>query len=240
MIMKRIYILFAFIAVLFAAGEIGARPRFASKRNMEVSAGYSRAATSYMSGVAESSNILDGFYLDLTYGWNFLEGKAGILALEPGLRFSYMEDVKAEDNRAILTKDALKESYIDIPVLVKYSYKFYYFTVSAFAGPDFSVGLSSTSWTCRDKYMFKYRNYTGIEEFKGVRPTESVNINMLPDYSRFDIKCRFGLSLVFMDRFSLKAACNIGLLNRSKAVKTNMLNPLIKTNVFDVGLGFRF
>lgn len=239
--MRKLYMLLAMVAIFFMAPQMNAQSRkFTSKRNMEVSAGYSNLSTSSAIGASALASNLHGFYVSYAYDYSLLKEGWGRLALVPGLRFTYAEDVEAEKNWAVLEKTALKESYLEVPIHVKYSYKFNYMALSAFVGPEFSVGLSSTSYLFSDKYMFKYYNYSGTEVFKGATPTETVVPNNVSDYSRYDVKCTFGVGSVFMDRFTLKVSYSLGLLNRYKGEPV-LGNKLIrKTNVLNVGLGYRF
>ena len=164
--MKKLYILLLTFAALVFAGQVNAKPGMKSNRNMEISAGYSNMTTSGNYNVAEKYN-LDGFYVGFAYDWKFAKKSWGVWALSPGIKFSYLEDANALDEFALLWKDSLKESYLDIPVYLKYSYKFNYLTLSAFVGPEFSLGMTSDSFKFREKYMIAYDNYTGDQEFKG-------------------------------------------------------------------------
>lgn len=237
--MNKLYTILISAAALLMATGVSAMPRFGAKRAMEVSAGYSYNLTSHEVGGIEGLNRLQGAYVSFTYDFDLLKEKWGSLQLEPGVKLSYVLESDAEDNFAILTKHALKESYLDVPVNVKYSYKLNYVTVSAFAGPVFSLGLTSTTWDCYEKYMVKTFNYSGKQEIKGARPSEIVT-NAISDYSRFDLKFGFGLGFTFMDRASLRLSYNLGLLNRYNGENTTDLTVSRHTNVFNVGLGYRF
>ena len=70
-----------------------------------------------------------------------------------------------------------------------------------FVGPEFSLGLTSSSFKFREKYMIEYDNYTGEQEFKGAKPEEELVPNMPPSYGRYDLKGAMGLGFAFMDRF---------------------------------------
>lgn len=237
--MKKLYILLlAFVALVFA-GQANAKPGMKSNRNMEISAGYINMTTSGNYNVAEKYN-LDGFYVGFAYDWKFAMKSWGVWALSPGIKFSYLEDANALDEFALLWKDSLKESYLDIPVYLKYSYKFNYLTLSAFVGPEFSLGMTSDSFKFREKYMIAYDNYTGDQEFKGAKPDEELVPNRLPSYSRYDLKVAVGLGFTFMDRFSLNVGYHIGVLNRYTAQQAAESAITRKTNVFELGLGYRF
>lgn len=235
--MKKLYILLLAFVALFFAGQANAKPGMKSNRNMEISAGYSNMATSSNYVVAEKYN-LDGFYVGFAYDWKFAKKSWGTWALCPGIKLSYLEDANAKDEFVLLWKDALKESYLDVPVYLKYSYRFNYLTLSAFVGPQFSLGMTSDSYKFREKYMIAYDNYTCEQEFKGAKPEEELIPNRLPSYSRYDLKVAVGLGFTFMDRFSLNVAYNIGMLNRYNGEQSATV--IRKTNVFDLGLAYRF
>ena len=237
--MRKIYAILITVSALFIASGLSAQTRFGSKRQMEVSAGYSNIVTSDKSeGVAFKSD-LKGAYVGFSYDFNLLKAQWGLLSLEPGARLSYAIESNPVAEFELLEKDALKESYLDIPLNVKYSYKLNYITVSAFVGPAFSLGITSTSLHCYDKYMYKTWNYKGVQEMKGAE-SEDTEYKGISDYSRYDVKLGLGLGFTFMDRFSFKAAYNFGLLNRYNGLQVLGSKISRHTNVFNIGLGYRF
>lgn len=239
LIMRKFYTILVAVSALFVSAGLSAQTKFASKRQMEVSVGYINPVTTHSSQGVEFKNQLHGAYVGFAYDFNLLKGDWGLLSLEPGARLSYAVDAEMESHFQVMEKEALKESYLDIPVNVKYSYKLNYITVSAFAGPMFTMGLTSTSLFCYDKHMLKANNYKGVQEVTGAKQ-ESVEYEGVADYSRYDVKFGLGLGFTFIDRFSLKAGYNFGILNRYNGSQVADLKVSRHTNVFNIGLGYRF
>ena len=79
--MKKFYLILAAAAMFLA---VDANAQFG------VGVGYNHGTTTTRMGDESDSDGLDGFYLEATYDWNFLDRGWGSLALQPGVRFSYM------------------------------------------------------------------------------------------------------------------------------------------------------
>lgn len=225
--MKKIYFVLVCAAAMLFTVDANAQ--------LGVGAGYNLG--SFISNFDDASDNLNGFYLEGTYDWNFIDKSWGIFALQPGVRFSYMGNSEAEKEGGIKTKASVNETYIDIPVNLKYSYDFGSFKVSAFAGPDFSMGLTSTYKIVTkiddEKAKVVSHNYSGKLVYKGGGESDSMD-GGTTDYSRFDIKFGIGAGVTFMDNLHVKLGYNFGLMNRVKNVEDT------KTNVFYVGLGIMF
>lgn len=239
LIMRKFYTILVAVSALFMVSGLSAQTRFGSKRQMEVSAGYTNIATSNCGGDVVTKSGLHGAYVGFAYDFDLLQEKWGRLSLEPGARLSYAVDSEMESRYQVLDKEALKESYLDIPVNLKYSYRLNYITVSAYAGPMFSLGMTSTSLYCYDKHMLKANNYTGAQEFTGAHQ-DNVEYQGISGYSRYDLKFGLGLGFTFIDRFALKAVYNFGLLNRYNGTQATETKISRHTNVFNIGLGYRF
>jgi hypothetical protein len=88
--------------------------------------------------------------------------------------------------------------------------------------------------------MIEYDNYTGEQEFKGAKPEEELVPNMIPSYGRYDLKVAMDLGFTFMERFLLNIGYNLGMLNRYNGVQNAETSIRRKTDVFEIGLGYRF
>lgn len=209
--MKRFYLIIA-AAVMFFAVEANAQ--------IGVGVGYNMLNNIQKALDEDESGALNGFYVEATYDVNFLEKSWGELGLQPGLRFSYAGDHEAEEALGVKAKASKNETYLDVPVLVKYSYDLDAVKLSAFAGPVLSCGLSSVAKVSVDGNTTKASNYGD----------ESV-------YGRFDVKLGLGIGAAFMDKFNAKLGYYVGLLNRYTG---NLDDLSFRTGVFYVGVGINF
>lgn len=245
--MKRLLTVFAiaFAAMAFAVG---------AKAQISVGAGYG-LATHVMKNLGSDGAVmndededLNGFYINVSYNLDLLSGNWGMLSLQPGVTYSYYGASDSEHDEVLgvnaYEKASSNEHYLDIPVNARYSYDILPGTlkVSAFAGPVFSFGLSSTgvlrmetgdNWT-----KITTNNYTGTITTKGNMGGVSVDKTEKGDgtgYGMFDLKFGLGLAVTAFDKIDLKFAYNIGLLDRMKAEKVRL-----NTNVFTVGVAWNF
>ena len=233
--MKKIYFILAAAAMLLAVD---------ANAQLQVGAGYNHGTTTERIADEDDSEDLDGFYLEATYDFNFLEKGWGTLALQPGVRFTYLGEADSDIEYGYKAKSAFNETYLDIPVHVKYSYDLGAVKLSAFAGPVFSMGLSSVAQTSISgegvDYFVKYHNYSGKTITKG-ESLSSVNPDGMTDYGRFDIKLGLGVGATFMEKFNVKVGYNIGMLNRytgEQVLKDHKFKR--HTGVFYAGIGFNF
>lgn len=233
--MKKIYFILAAAAMLLAVD---------ANAQLQVGAGYNHGTTTERIADEDDSEDLDGFYIEATYDLNFLEKGWGTLALQPGVRFTYLGEADSDIEYGYKAKSAFNETYLDIPVHVKYSYDLGAVKLSAFAGPVFSMGLSSVAQTSISgegvDYFVKYHNYSGKTITKG-ESLSSVNPDGMTDYGRFDIKLGLGVGATFMEKFNVKVGYNIGMLNRytgEQVLKDHKFKR--HTGVFYAGIGFNF
>ena len=209
--MKKVYLIIA-AAVMFFAVE--------AKAQICIGVGYNMLNNVQKALDEDDDDTLNGFYVEATYDINFLERNWGELCLQPGLRFSYAGDHESEEALGVKAKASKNETYLDVPVLVKYSYDLDAVKLSAFAGPVLSCGLSSVAKVSVDDNTTKASNYGD----------ESV-------YGRFDVKIGLGIGAAFMEKFNAKIGYNVGLLNRY----TGTIDDLsLRTGVFYVGVGINF
>ena len=233
--MKKIYFILAAAAMLLAVD---------ANAQLQVGAGYNHSTTTERIADEDDSEDLDGFYIEATYDLNFLEKGWGTLALQPGVRFTYLGEADSDIEYGYKAKSAFNETYLDIPVHVKYSYDLGAVKLSAFAGPVFSMGLSSVAQTSISgegvDYFVKYHNYSGKTIAKG-EGSSSANPDGMTDYGRFDIKLGLGVGATFMEKFNVKVGYNIGMLNRytgEQVLKDHKFKR--HTGVFYAGIGFSF
>lgn len=215
---------------------------------LSVGAGYNLGTTTLSLQGDSESDELNGFYLEAVYDWDFLDAGWGMLGIQPGVRFSYMGESDVEEEGGLRAVASLNETYLDIPVNVRYSYFLGSVRLSAFVGPVFSLGLSSAFKTKLSgsligqdvDYMVKYHNYTGTTVTKG-EGSSSADVAGYPDYGRFDIKLGLGVGATFMERFNVKLGYNFGLLNRYKGEQVEGYGKVkMHTGVFYIGLGYNF
>lgn len=233
--MKKIYFVLAAVAMFFAV-EANAQ--------ITVGAGYNHGVMTGREDNVTESEGFDGFYIEATYDWNFLDRNWGMLAIQPGVRFSYMGDAESEKEMGIKAKSSFNETYLDVPVLVKYSYPLGKVKLSAFAGPVFSLGLTSTTKASVTgegmDYMTKVNMYSGKMVVKGGGESSSMESETSTDYGRFDLKLGLGIGATLSDRFNVKLGYNFGLLNRYTGEKVEGYRHSIHTGIFYVGVGYSF
>lgn len=234
--MKKIYFIIAAVAMFLAVD---------ANAQLQVGAGYNHGTTTERIADEDDSEDLDGFYLEVTYDLNFLEKGWGTLALQPGVRFTYLGEADSDIEFGYKAKSAFNETYLDIPVHVKYSYDLGTVKVSAFAGPVFSMGLTSVAKRSISgegmNYVAKYHNYSGETVTKGEGSSSSVNPDGLTGYGRFDIKLGLGVGATFMEKFNVKVGYNIGMLNRYTGEQISKDHKYkTHTGVFYLGVGFNF
>ena len=209
--MKNVYLIIA-AAIMFFAVEANAQ--------IGVGVGYNMLNNVQKALDEDESGALNGFYVEATYDINFLERSRGELDLQPGLRFSYAGDHESEEALGVKVKASENETYLDIPVLVKYSYDLDAVKLSAFAGPVLSCGLSSVA-----------------KVSVGDNTTKASNYGDKSVYGRFDVKIGLGIGAAFMEKFNAKIGYNVGLLNRYTG---NLDDLSFRTGVFYVGVGINF
>lgn len=233
--MKKIYIIMISVVAMMLSIDTFAQ--------VSVGAGYNLGTMTTRVDSERDSESYGGFYLEGTYDLNFLERHWGRLALQPGVRLSYMGESENDEVLGITTKSSFNETYFDIPVMVKYSYDFPNVSLFGYAGPVFSFGMTSTS-KLKVKgdnvdYVWKYYNYSGKTVTKGDGATTNSGQG-LTDYGSFDTKLGLGLGATFMEKVNVKVGYNIGLLNRYTGDQIEGHKLAYRSGVFYVGLGYNF
>ena len=229
--MKKIYFALIAFAAFFMTVDAAAQ--------VSVGAGYNHNVMIDNLYGERDTEGMDGFYLEATYDWDFLDRQWGILGFQPGLRFSYAGNSESEEMMGLKTRATFNETYFDVPLNVKYSYPIGRLKLSAFAGPVLSFGLtSSTKASVKGDgvdYSSRLNMYTGKFNEKGETGSGlgSATDSWASNYSRFDVKLGVGVGVSFADRLSLKLGYNIGLANRY----TGEADYYIRTGVFYLGLG---
>ena len=210
-IMKKIYFILA-AAALFLAVDANAQ--------LGVGIGYNLLNTQTI-GDESDDESLNGFYIEATYDFNFLEKNWGSLGLQPGVRYTFGGETESDEVLGITTRASLAEHYLDVPVNVKYAYDAIpsKLDVYAFAGPVFSLGLSSALSASVNEEIVKTNNYKDT------------------DYGRFDIKFGIGAGVTVVEKLNVKLGYNIGMLNRYTGEQVKYKT---HTGVFYLGVGFNF
>lgn len=210
--MKKIYFILTVAAAMLFAAEASAQ--------IGLGLGYNLFNSMQREDGQKYGNELNGLYVEATYDFYFLEKLWGNLGVQPGLRFSYAGSQDSAEMLGVLTKSSWAETYLDIPVFVKYSQEFSNLGFFAFAGPVFSCGLTSNSKTSVNDVSTKINVYEGD-----------------PEYSRFDLKLGVGVGVTGLDNFNVKVGYNFGMLNRYTGSVRDLS---YRTGVFYVGVGYAF
>lgn len=224
--MKKFYFILA-AAAMFLAVDANAQ--------LGVGIGYNHLNNATRMADEKDNEGLDGFYVEATYDWNFLDKGWGSLGLQPGLRYTFAGESDSEDGGRV----SLAEHYLDVPVNVKYSYDLGSVKLSAFAGPVFSLGLASSIRASVGELVTKTSRYTGATIVKGNGDSIKTDGNGT-DYGRFDIKFGVGVGATFLENLNVKLGYNFGMLNRYTGPKSDNIKSSMHTGVFYVGVGFNF
>jgi hypothetical protein len=214
--MKKIYFIIA-AAVMFLAVDASAQ--------IGVGLGYNLLTTTATMADESEDDSLNGFYLEATYDFNFLNKNWGSLGLQPGVRYTFAGESDSDEVAGVKAKESLTEHYLDVPVNVKYSYEIIPTTLKAyaFAGPVFSLGLASNLKAGAGDTSVKTNNYKDTE------------------YGRFDIKFGLGAGVTLAEKLNVKLGYNIGMLNRYTGEQISKdYKYKTHTGVFYIGVGFNF
>ena len=214
--MKKIYFIIAAAALFFAVD---------ANAQIGVGLGYNLLTTTATMADESEDDSLNGFYLEATYDFNFLEKGWGSLGLQPGLRYTFAGESDSDEVAGIKTKASFAEHYLDVPVNVKYAYDVIpaKMKVYAFAGPVFSLGLASNLKAGAGDTSVKTNNYKDTE------------------YGRFDIKFGLGAGVTLAEKLNVKLGYNIGMLNRYTGEQISKdYKYKTHTGVFYLGVGFNF
>ena len=214
--MKKIYFIIAAAALFFAVD---------ANAQIGVGLGYNLLTTTTTMADESEDDSLNGFYLEATYDFNFLNKNWGSLGLQPGLRYTFAGESDSDEVAGIKTKASFAEHYLDFPVNVKYAYDVIAakMKVYAFAGPVFSLGLASNLKAGAGDTSVKTNNYKDTE------------------YGRFDIKFGLGAGVTLAEKLNVKLGYNIGMLNRYTGEQISKDHKYkTHTGVFYLGVGFNF
>jgi hypothetical protein len=214
--MKKIYFIIA-AAAMFLAVDASAQ--------IGVGLGYNLLTTTATMADESEDDSLNGFYLEATYDFNFLNKNWGSLGLQPGVRYTFAGESDSDEVAGVKAKESFTEHYLDVPVNVKYSYEIIPTTLKAyaFAGPVFSLGLASNLKAGAGDTSVKTNNYKDTE------------------YGRFDIKFGLGAGVTLAEKLNVKLGYNIGMLNRYTGEQISKdYKYKTHTGVFYIGVGFNF
>ena len=214
--MKKIYFIIA-AAAMFLAVDASAQ--------IGVGLGYNLLTTTATMADESEDDSLNGFYLEATYDFNFLNKNWGSLGLQPGVRYTFAGESDSDEVAGVKAKESFTEHYLDVPVNVKYSYEIIPTTLKAyaFAGPVFSLGLASNLKAGAGDTSVKTNNYKDTE------------------YGRFDIKFGLGAGVTLAEKLNVKLGYNIGMLNRYTGEQLRKdYKHKMHTGVFYAGIGFSF
>lgn len=200
---------------------------------VSVGAGYLNDATKSVYKVSntstENSWCSNGFYVQGMYTLPIAKG----FGLDAGVKFSYLHgeqsgDVNIGSLHLANATSKTNETYLAVPVFANYKYKINRdFSVFAFAGPTFSLGLTSktdvTATVLGQSKTTNYDNYAKDDDGDA------------SDYKRGNIFLGGGLGVDLKNTFRISLGYDFGLLNR-----TSVDNTTRTQNQFYVGVAFLF
>lgn len=248
--MKRIATLLATAAFMLAFA-------YTSTAQISVSAGYGLAnnTTKMKMGnttAKDDPQNVSGVYLGASYNIGLVSEGWGDVSVVPGVTYAYYGKCLKRESEVIggvktSARESIREHYLDIPVYGSYSYNIVPGTLklSAYAGPVFSLGLSSTSidkTRAGDNWMNTWvNNYSGTVKEKGESLGEKISTKTKgagTGYGRFDLKFGFGIGVGLFDTFDVKFGYNIGMLNRQTGEQPSDMKFVVRTNMFYLGVAF--
>ena len=189
---------------------------------LSVGVGYLNSTSKTKAGDVVSTLPSNGFYAGAEY--NISDGKG--FGISAGAYYSYLIAAKSGNGSIaginLGGKATVEEMYLDIPVNFNLSAKVNSsLRAFLFAGPTFSVGLSSTT--------------KGEGSIGGINLETGKHDNYSDDdYNRFDILLGGGIGIDY-GSLRLKVGYNAGMLNRYKSD-----NVIQKRNVLSAGIAFLF
>ena len=180
---------------------------------VSVGAGYLNQTNKTTVSNNSSSRALNGFYAGVDLGYGLGYG----LSIVPGVYYGYIS------GKTTALEGVAEDNYvrhdIAIPVNVKYGIDILdALNVFAYAGPQFNIGLASTSTATVAGISKSINNFdeNGAER-------------------RFDLSIGVGLGFDVADLIRINLGYNFGLLNRA-----NSENVVTKANTLHVGLAVLF
>lgn len=180
---------------------------------VSVGAGYLNQTNKTTVSNNSSSRALNGFYAGVDLGYGLGYG----LSIVPGVYYGYISG-KTTALEGVAEANYVRHD-IAIPVNVKYGIDILdALNVFAYAGPQFNIGLASTSTA----------TVAGIS--KSIN-----NFDENGSERRFDLSIGVGLGFDVADLIRINLGYNFGLLNRA-----NSENVVTKANTLHVGLAVLF
>lgn len=180
---------------------------------VSVGAGYLNQTNKTTVSNNSSSRALNGFYAGVDLGYGLGYG----LSIVPGVYYGYIAG-KTTALEGVAEANYVRHD-IAIPVNVKYGIDILdALNVFAYAGPQFNIGLASTSTATVAGISKSINNFdeNGAER-------------------RFDLSIGVGLGFDVADLIRINLGYNFGLLNRA-----NSENVVTKANTLHVGLAVLF
>lgn len=222
------YFFLAIAGLLLAASQLSAQ--------ISVEAGYenSRYRQTYSNEV-EWSDPLQGFNVGAYYNINLMSNDIHAFSIQPGLKYSYVMTTEQEGEGPYSMNLSLNQHYLNLPVRFQYAARVMPgLRVMAFAGPNFSLGLSNTLNLDIIGNEVDFNLYTG--EMTGTLPLAGdVGEYLQSNMRRFDVSAQVGLGVEILDRYEIRGGYDFGLMNMMDLGDVRMTR-----NTFFVGLGIRF
>lgn len=184
-----------------------------------VGAGYLNSSAKTKTGNTVTSSPMNGFYA----GGEYLISEGSGFGVSAGAYFEYLMSNKSYSSFIASAETKTRESYLDIPVHFNYSVDLpHALRAYVFAGPDFSIGLSS--------------KVEASASIGGISSSGELT-DMYDDMGlkRFDILMGAGAGVDYNDMLRFKIGYDLGLLNRIDSD-----NSSLKRNLLHVGVAFLF
>lgn len=209
--MKKIFTILAASAMMLIGSNAYAQ--------LSIGAGYLNSTAKSKLGNNVTATPSNGFYV----GGEYLISEGAGFGVSVGAYYEYISNSKGIASGIFSASAKSTEMYLDIPVRFNYSAELSHSLRGfVFAGPNFSLGLSSQS--------------QGSASIGGISgSTGKHDLYADSDYNRFDILLGGGIGVDYNNTIRFKLGYDLGMLNRYNS-ETAVLN----RNLLHVGVAFLF
>ena len=176
---------------------------FGAAAQITAGAGYANQITNTRIGDIDADNSSNGFYVGAGFSCPIIAG----LSVDPGVYYSYMVSKQSLLETELVTGNT-QSHYLTIPINFRYTLKAVDFLdVFAYAGPNFNIGLASTTSASMLGMTVDVNNFGEDGSLR-----------------RFDLGLGAGLGFDLFQLVRVSAGYNWGLLNLNKSDNVQTTN----------------
>lgn len=207
------------IIITTAALLLGAASLFAGDKGLYITGGYTMGLDKYTGATGtKSKDVANGFYAGVGYNIKDLFGDGG--SIDTGLQYVGFWGKPGTMDLGLGYKGQQKDSYIQLPVRVRYTWENENFNFFLYAGPKFMFGLKS--------------------QFVGELVTTNWYAKQLESaYKRFNLMLGLGGGFEIGEHLRIDLGYDWGVLNRYKGALKDSGNKLYQS-MLTVGVAVCF